>query len=116
MEVTEILKTAVCALDSKKAMNINAVRIEDLTVIADYFVMATATSSTHVRALAEEVEYQLDSKNKPVHHIEGKGTGWILLDYGSVIVHVFSREARDFYGLDQTWADGEQIDIDKFLA
>lgn len=116
MEVLEILATAVKALDSKKAQDINAVKVDDLTVIADYFVFATATSSTQVRALAEEVEYQLDLKNQPVHHIEGRGSNWILLDYGSVIVHVFHREAREFYGLDRTWADGEQIDIEKFLA
>ena len=116
MEVLEILETAVRALDSKKGQNIRAVKVDDLTVIADYFVIATASSSTQVRALAEEVEYQLDLKNQPVHHIEGRSTNWILLDYGSVIVHVFHREARDFYGLDQTWADGLPVDIEKFLA
>ena len=116
MKVIEILETAVKALDSKKGQNIRAVKVDDLTVIADYFVIATASSSTQVRALAEEVEYQLDLKNQPVHHIEGRSTNWILLDYGSVIVHVFHREARDFYGLDQTWADGIPVDIEKFLA
>ena len=116
MEVIEILETAVKDLDSKKGQNIRAVKVDDLTVIADYFVIATASSSTQVRALAEEVEYQLDLKNQPVHHIEGRSTNWILLDYGSVIVHVFHREARDFYGLDQTWADGIPVDIEKFLA
>ena len=116
MESIEILETAVKALDSKKGQAINAVKVDDLTVIADYFVMATASSSTQVRALAEEVEYQLDLKNTPVHHIEGRGTNWILLDYGSVIVHVFHRDAREFYGLDRTWSDGVQIDINKFLT
>ena len=116
MEVLEIVETTVKALDSKKGLDIRAIKIDDLTVIADYFVIATATSSTQVRALAEEVEYQLDLKNQPVHHIEGRSSNWILLDYGSVIVHVFHREAREFYGLDRTWADGEQIDIEKFLA
>ncbi len=116
MEVLEIVETAVKALDSKKGFDIKAIKIDDLTVIADYFVIATASSSTQVRALAEEVEYQLDLKNNPVHHIEGRGSNWILLDYGSVIVHVFHRETREFYGLDHTWADGKQIDIEKFLA
>ena len=116
MNTKDILKVAVKALDSKKGQNIRAVKVDDLTVIADYFVIATASSSTQVRALAEEVEYQLDLKNQPVHHIEGRSTNWILLDYGSVIVHVFHREARDFYGLDQTWADGIPVDIEKFLA
>lgn len=116
MKALEILETAVKALDSKKGQNINAIKVDDLTVIADYFVMATASSSTQVRALAEEVEYQLDLKNNPVHHIEGRGSNWILLDYESVIVHIFHREAREFYGLDQTWADGKPVDIEKFLS
>ncbi len=115
MKALEIVKTAVKALDAKKGSAIRVVKVEDLTVIADYFVIVTANSSTQVRALAEEVEYQLDLQNNPVHHIEGRGSNWILLDYGSVIVHVFHREARDFYGLDYTWADGEQLDIEKFL-
>ncbi|MEE0946274.1 MAG: ribosome silencing factor [Acutalibacteraceae bacterium] len=116
MEALEILKTAVKALDSKKGQNIKAIKVDDLTVLADYFVIATANSSTQVRALAEEVEYQLDLKNQPVHHIEGRGSGWILLDYTSVIVHVFHRDSRDYYGLDQTWADGQNIDIENFLS
>ena len=85
MEVIEILETAVKALDSKKGQNIRAVKVDDLTVIADYFVIATASSSTQVRALAEEVEYQLDLKNQPVHHIEGRSTNWILLASSSSV-------------------------------
>lgn len=115
MQPLEILETAVKALDSKKGQNIRAIKVDDLTVIADYFVMATANSSTQVRALAEEVEYQLDLKNQPVHHIEGRGSSWILLDYSSVIVHVFHRDARDYYGLDQTWSDATPVDIESFL-
>lgn len=116
MKALDIVEIAVKALDSKKGQDIRAIKIEDLTVIADYFVIATANSSTQVRALAEEVEYQLELKNQQVHHIEGRSSNWILLDYGSVIVHVFHREAREFYNLDSTWADGQQLDIKKFLA
>lgn len=115
MEPIEILKTAALALDSKKAMDIKAVKVDDLTVIADYFIMATATSSTHVRALAEEVEYKLEQQGVAMHHSEGRGSGWILLDYSSVIVHIFSREAREFYALDNVWADGTNVDIDQFI-
>lgn len=116
MKALEIVETAVKALDSKKGQEIRVIKVDDLTVFADYFVLVTANSSTQVRALAEEVEYQLDLKNNPVHHIEGRSSNWILLDYSSVIVHVFHREAREFYSLDSTWADGENIDIEKFLA
>ena len=78
--------------------------------------MATATSSTHVRALAEEVEEKLSEQGIEPHHIEGKATGWILLDYNDVIVHIFSREAREFYGLDRIWSDGNVINLDDILV
>ena len=93
MESTEILKIAANALNEKKAKELAAVKIDKLTVIAEYFLMCTATSSTHVRA-----------------------TGWIVLDYGSVIVHVFSRDQREFYALDKMWSDGEQVDLSELLT
>ena len=77
--------------------------------------MATATSSTHVRALADEVEDKLEESGIKPHHIEGRATGWLILDYGSVIVHIFSREQREFYGLDKMWSDGEAVNIDDIL-
>ena len=115
METLQILKIAANALNNKKALDINAIKIGDLTVLADYFVLATATSSTHVRSLAEEVEFKLEEQGVRPLHIEGRATGWILLDYGTVIVHVFSRDAREFYSLDNMWADGEIVDLDNIL-
>lgn len=116
MEGLEILKIAANALNGKKARELNAVKVDELTVIAEYFLMCTATSSTHVRALADEVEEKLGEAGVQPHHIEGKTTGWIVLDYGSGIIHVFSRDQREFYALDKMWSDGEQIDLSGLLT
>lgn len=115
MNQFDIAKHAVKALDSKKAVDIEVIGITDLTVIADYFVIATGSSSTQVKALADEVEYQLKLKDVEPLHIEGRSTGWIVLDYGSVVVHVFHSEQREFYQLERLWQDGEKIDVEKLL-
>lgn len=115
MEAFEIMKIAANALNEKKGMNINAVKIGELSILAEYMIFVTATSSTHVRALSEETEKKLDEAGVAAHHIEGKATGWILLDYNDVIIHVFSNEAREFYNLDRMWEDGEKLDMSTIL-
>ena len=108
----ETALAAVKAIDGKKGLNIQMVEIRDISVLADYMVIATGNSSTHVKALADEVEYQLDKAGISVSHIEGyRSNTWILLDYIDVIVHVFSDEAREFYDLDRLWADGKFVDL-----
>ena len=98
MTSLETAKMAVKALDSKKALDIKVIKIQDISAIADYFVIATGTSSTHVKALADEVEAQLDEAGISVSHVEGyRSNSWILLDYVDVVVHVFSDEAREYY-------------------
>ena len=94
------------ALDAKKAHDVQTLEVGKQTVLADYFVLATGTSSTHVSALADEVEYKVKEELGVIpSHIEGK-TSWILLDYGSVIVHIFTAEAREFYNLEKLWSGG----------
>ena len=115
MEAFEILKIAANALNEKKATNIAAVKIGDLTVLADYFLICTATSSTQIRALCDEVEDRLEESGVKPHHIEGKSTNWIALDYGSVIIHIFGRNEREFYSLDKMWSDGEPVELEKIL-
>ncbi len=115
MEGLEIVKNAVKALDEKKGQDILAIKVTNVTVLADYFVLATATSSTHVRALAEEVEDKLAQLGLEPHHIEGRTTGWILIDYGVTVVNVMDAKNRDFYGLEHTWNDGEVMDIAEFI-
>ena len=91
-------------LESKKAVDVSLLRVKEKTIIADYFVVATGTSSTHVKSLAEEVDANLKNLDiAPIGH-EGKlSNNWVLLDYGDVIVHIFSQEARDFYSLESIW-------------
>ncbi len=115
MDSNNILNIASNALNNKKARNLSALKIDDLTTLADYFLIATATSSTHVRALADEVEEKLKEQAILPHHIEGKTTGWIVLDYTSVIVHIFTPNEREFYNLDSMWSDAQAIDLTDIL-
>lgn len=104
------------ALDSKKGLDIQVIEIGDVSILADYMVIATGTSSTHVKALADEVEYQLDKSGISVSHIEGyRSNSWILLDYIDVIVNVFSDEAREFYDLERLWQDGKPVDLSDII-
>jgi ribosome-associated protein len=104
------------AISSKKGLNIKLIEIGDISSLADYMVIATGTSSTHVKAIADEVDYQLDEAGISVSHIEGyRSNSWILLDYVDVIVHIFSDEAREFYDLERLWQDGKEIDISNIV-
>ena len=115
MNCDKIIDIAANTLNNKKAHNITAIHIGEITVIAEYFILATATSNTHVKALADAVEEKLKEEGFLPDHIEGKATGWILMDYNGVVIHIFSREAREFYDLDRMWDDGERLDLDKIL-
>lgn len=115
LNTTDILKIAAKALDEKKAIGLVALKVTELTIVTDYFLMASATSSTHVRALADEVEEMLSREGLEPHHIEGRATGWILIDYGSVVVHVFDKASRDFYQLERLWNDGEECDLSELI-
>ena len=106
--VLEIAKV----LDEKKAMDIVAIKTEEVTIVSDYFVIASGTSNTHTKSLADDVEYEIKQRlDVSPEHIEGRATGWILLDYGTVIVHVFQHEDRDYYNLERLWADARQLDL-----
>ncbi len=103
-------------LDSKIAQDIKIIEISDVTIIADYMVIATGRSSTQVKSLADEVEYQMDELGYSVSHIEGhRSNSWILLDYVDIIVNVFNEEAREFYDLERLWQDGKEIDLSDIL-
>lgn len=115
MDSFEILKIAANALNEKKARELNAVKVTELTVLTEYFLIATATSSTHVHALADEVEEKLKEQGVTPHHIEGRTSGWLVLDYGSVIVNIFSHDQREFYNLDKMWSDGESVELSGIL-
>lgn len=112
-----MLRTIIKTLDNKKAESIKAIKITDLTILADYFVIANGTSTTHTKTLADEVEYQLSQNGVEPNRTEGyNGSSWVILDYGDIVVHVFYKETRDYYQLERLWADGEKIDIERFLT
>ncbi len=103
----QIAEAVANALDGKKALDINVLTVEKSTALADFFVIAAGTSSTHIKALADEVEFKLkETLGVEPSHIEGADDKtWILLDYGCVVAHVFTRQAREYYKLDKLWAD-----------
>jgi ribosome-associated protein len=109
-----IADLAYTTLDNKKGLDVTALEVGSQTILADYFVLATGTSNTHVRALADEVEFQLKEQlGVEPNHIEGAaGNAWTLLDYGSVVVNVFTSQARDFYKLERLWNGAEVITPD----
>lgn len=113
MEPFELAKTIAAALDSKKAQDIKVLKVHDLTVLADYFVIASGSSTTQVGALYDEVEFRLGEAGIQPLRTEGAASrSWILLDYGSVVVHIFYPEAREFYALERLWADAEEVKLD----
>ena len=112
----EVAYEVTKALDAKKGMDIKLLRIDDVSSIADYFLICTGTSSTHVKTLCDYAEYTLDQLGEPMLGREGhRGNAWELLDYGSVVVHVFTEEAREFYSLERLWADAENVDISSLI-
>ena len=116
MEAKELMENIGKVLDSKKAKDIRAIRIGDLTILGEYFVIATGTSSTQVKMLADEVDYQLGEKGVQPHRVEGyHSENWIILDYTDVIVHIFHEDTREFYDLERLWADGEKVDLSGIL-
>ena len=99
-------------LDKKKAQDIRILNVNRKTVIADYFVIAGGSSRTQVNSLADEVEYQLGLSGITPTRVEGRGDGsWVLLDFDSVLVHVFGRDAREFYKLEKLWAEGTPVEF-----
>ncbi len=118
--MTESRKLAIAivrALDAKKASDIQMLRTEDVTTLADYFIIATAHSTTQLKTLADESENMAETLGEKVHHIEGyREGGWVLLDFSSVVVHVFMPEERERYNLEHLWSDASQIDISDYLT
>ena len=109
------IKAAVQALDSKRGQDIQVLKVADLTTIAEYFVICTASSTTQVKTLADEVEFRLKTDYGILpHHVVGHDSAsWILLDYGFVLVHVFLESARNFYSLEKLWKDAVNIPVDE---
>ena len=108
----EVAYQVTKALDAKKGMDIKLLKIDRVSTLADYFLICTGTSNTHVKTLCDYAEYTLTELGEPMLGREGhRGNSWELLDFGSIVVHVFTDEARKFYDLERLWADAEQVDL-----
>lgn len=116
MPAKEMAAMIVKALDSKKGLDIRLLHTADITVLAEYFVICTASSPTHVKTLTEEVDRVMSESGEPPLRREGYRSGrWVLLDFGCVIVHVFMDEMRKFYDLERLWSDAETVDLSTIL-
>lgn len=111
-------KKIVKYLDDKKAHNIKLLKVINQTVIADYFIIASGTSSTQIKGLCDEVEFRCKEEDGIMcSGREGYDhANWIVLDFDSVIVHVFNKETRDLFKLEKLWADAEEIDISDMIT
>ncbi len=108
----EMVKTAYHALSDKKGEDINVIDIHNVSVVADYFIIASGTNANQVQAMVDNVEEELGKKGYICKQVEGyRSANWILMDYGDIIVHVFDRDNRLFYDLERIWRDGKTIDI-----
>ena len=104
------------ALDAKKGMDIKLLKIDRVSSLADYFLICTGTSNTHVKTLCDYAEYTLEELGEQMLGREGhRGNTWELLDYGSIVIHVFTDEARKFYDLERLWADAEVVDLSDII-
>jgi ribosome-associated protein len=113
----EMAQEAIKVLDAKKAENIRVLETHDVSVLADYFVICTATSTTHIKTLSDEVDKALSDKGEQPLRTEGyRSGGWVLVDFGCLVVHIFTDEARKFYNLEHLWSDAPQVDISALLT
>ncbi len=116
LSAKEVAYEVTKALDSKKGMDIQLLKIDEVSSLADYFLICTGTSNTHVKTLCDYAEYTMENLGEKLLGREGhRGNSWELLDYGSVVVHVFTQEAREFYSLERLWADAQKIDISDII-
>lgn len=113
MSSKDILKTAYEAISDKKGENTRIIDISKVSVIADYFIVTNGSNVNQVQAIADSVEEKLLEVGVKLKQVEGNNnSGWILMDFGDVIVHVFSKEERFFYDLERIWSDGTNVEIE----
>ena len=116
MNDKEKMTELVRILDAKKARDIAVIDVEDGTIIAAYFVIATGGSLTQLNALSDEAQDVMAEKGAPAVKVEGRGGGWILIDFGGVILHLFTAQTREFYDLERLWSEAPAVDISNLLT
>jgi ribosome-associated protein len=110
VESTDSARLAALSADEKKGKEVKILDIRSISTVADYFVICTGTSTTHTRAIADNIEEKLSLLGLKLHHMEGYENGrWILLDFVDVVVHIFHGEERDFYNLERLWGDAREV-------
>lgn len=116
-KIKELAALAVAALEEKKAEDISVIDISQVSVIADYFIIAGGNNKSQIQALSDIVDEKLGQAGLPLKQIEGyNNANWILLDFGDIIVHIFDKENRLFYDLERIWRDGKRIEINELKA
>ena len=111
MTSKEMTKLTIAALEEKKAEDIRIIDISEVSVLADYFIIANGTNRNQIQALSDHVEETLHKAGSPVKQIEGyDSANWVLLDFGDIIVHLFDKENRLFYDLERIWRDGKLLE------
>ena len=116
-QAKEMVKLAINALEEKKGEEIRVIDIRQVSVMADYFLIASGSNANQVQAMADNVEETLGKAGYPCRQVEGyQSANWILMDYGDIIVHVFCREDRMFYDLERIWRDGRIMEAAEFEA
>ena len=115
--VKEIALHAAKALDDKKGVDLRLMEISDVSVLADYFLICTGNSNTHVKSLCDALEAAMDEIGEPALRREGHRSGtWVLLDFGCLVAHVFTDETRKFYDLERLWSDGKPVDLSEIIS
>ncbi len=109
----EMAKTACRALSEKKAEDLRVIEISEISPLADYFIIATGSNTNQIQAMVDAVDEALTKEEHQVKQIEGNSnSSWVLMDYGDIIVHIFSQEDRLFYNLEKIWTDGKRIEVE----
>lgn len=117
MDIKEQLKIIVTAADDKRAENIVAIDISQVSQLTDYFVIMEADSNRQVRAIAENIQEKMEAENIQLRKMEGLDqSNWVLLDYLNIIVHIFDKESRQFYQLERLWSDASLVDISEWIV
>ena len=110
----EFARIAIAALEEKKATDIRVIDISEVSVLADYFIIANGTNRAQIQALSDEVSEKMEKAGATLKQVEGyDNASWILLDFGDVIVHIFGQEDRLLYDLERIWRDGKQVEPDQ---
>ena len=117
LSTKEVMEIIVKALDAKRARDISVLHTGDITVLADYFVICTASSSSQIKTLSDETGRKLSELGEPPLRVEGtKDCGWVLMDFGCVVVHLFLAESRAFYDPERLWSDAGTVDVSALLT